>query len=74
MLTAPPISKDLIDYLEKVYSPALFRVRTDADPHQVAATIHQESGRHSVIDHLRAVFEQQQTQDPLNVHEDPEGS
>lgn len=69
MLTAPPISKDLIEYLEKVYAPAHFRVRPDADPHLVAAMVHRENGGQDLIAHLRAVYEEQQNEDPLNVSE-----
>ena len=69
MLKAPPISKDLLDYLAKVYSPALIAARPDTQPHEIAAIAHREQGVQSVIAHLRAVYEAQQNEDPLNVSE-----
>lgn len=72
MLQAPPISKDLIEYLEKVYSPAHLRCPADVNPHTLAAMVHRENGSQLVIQHLRAVYEEQQNEDPLNVHEDAE--
>jgi hypothetical protein len=72
MLTAPPISKDLITYLEKVFPTAFIAAHTDANPHEIAAMVHREVGTQIVIRHLKAVHENQQTEDPLNVHEDPQ--
>lgn len=71
-MKAPPISKDLIEYLEKVYAPAHFRCATATQPHEIAAMVHREQGVQSVVQHLRAVYEEQQNEDPLHVHEDPE--
>lgn len=69
MLTPPPISRDLIEYLEKVYAPAHVRVHLETQPHVIAAMAHREMGIQSVIQHLRAVYEEQQAEDPLNVHQ-----
>jgi hypothetical protein len=69
-MKAPPISKDLIEYLEKVYSPAHFQVAATASPHEIAALVHRENGVQHVVGHLRAIHEEQQNEDPLNVYED----
>lgn len=73
-MKAPPISKDLIEYLEKVYAPAHFRCKPSTPTHEIAAMVHIEQGVQSVMHHLRAVYEEQQNEDPLHVHEDPEAS
>ena len=69
MLKAPPISKDLISYLEKVFSPAHIRCQPDTNPHKLAAMVHRENGVQDVVAHLRAVHEEQQNEDPTNVSE-----
>lgn len=71
MNKAPTVSKDLLDYLEKVFSPAHMIVTAAHDPHEIAAMVHRENGIQHVIHHLRAVYEEQQNEDPLNVSEDP---
>lgn len=71
--SAPPISRALVEYLTKVYSPAVLRVTAEAPPHEIAAYVHREMGVQQVVSHIKAVYEQQQLEDPLaNVHEDPE--
>lgn len=69
MLKAPPISKDLVEYLEKVYSPAHLHCHVSAPTHEIAARVHRENGVQEVVRHLRAVYEEQQNEDPLNVSE-----
>lgn len=69
MLKAPPISADLISYIEKVFSPAFIRCPANANPHELAAMVHRENGVQGVINHLRAVHEEQQNEDPTNVSE-----
>jgi hypothetical protein len=69
MFQAPPISKDLIEYLEKVFPAPFLAARPDASPHFLAALVHAENGRQYVIAHLKRVYEEQQNEDPLNVHE-----
>lgn len=71
-MKAPPISKDLIQYLEKVYSPAHLLCPVGTPPHEIAALVHREQGIQTVIRHLRAVHEEQQNEDPLNVHQSTE--
>lgn len=70
MLKAPPISRDLIEYLEKVYAPAHLMVATSVHPHEIAAEVHRENGVQKVINHLRSVYEDQQNEDPTNVSQD----
>lgn len=70
MLKAPPISRDLIEYLEKVFSPAHVRCSPDTNPHTLAGMVHRENGVQHVVQHLRAVHEEQQNEDPLNVSQD----
>ena len=72
MLNAPPISADLITYLEKVFSPAFVAAHPETPPHQIAAMVHREAGLQSMIKHLKAVHENQMNEDPLNVHESPQ--
>jgi hypothetical protein len=69
MFKAPPISKDLIEYLEKVFPVLCPLAKVDADPHHIAAVVHHLNGGMEVIKHLRAIYEEQQNEDPLNVHE-----
>jgi hypothetical protein len=69
MNKAPPISKDLIEYLEKVYAPAHFRCKASAPPHEIAAMVHQEQGQQYVVQHLRALHEEQQNEDHPSVYE-----
>jgi hypothetical protein len=69
-MKAPPISKDLIAYLEKVYAPAHFRVQQATHPNEIAALVHREMGVQTVVAHIRAIHEEQQNEDPLNVYED----
>ena len=73
-MKAPPISKDLIEYLEKVYAPAHYRAQPDTPPHVIAAMVHREQGIQAVIAHLKAEHEEQQNEDPLNVHEGTEAA
>lgn len=68
-MKAPLISKDLIEYLEKVYAPAHFRCKASTTPHEIAAMVHQEQGRQHVVQHIRAKYEEQQNEDFTNVHE-----
>jgi hypothetical protein len=68
-MTAPPISKDLIEYLEKVFAPAHLMCAANTPPHEIAALVHREQGVQSIIRHIRATYEEQQNEDPLNVHE-----
>lgn len=68
-MKAPPISKDLLEYLEKVYAPAHIPCLTTTPPHEIAAMVHRVQGAKVVVQHLRAVYEEQQNEDPLNVHE-----
>lgn len=70
MLKNPRISKDLIEYLERVYRPAHIRVLSTANPHEIAAMVHRENGVQFVVQHLRSVYEEQQNEDPTNVSED----
>lgn len=70
-MKAPPLSKDLIEYLEKVYSPAHLRCHPSTPSHEIAAMVHREQGVQSVLQHLRSAYEEQQNEDPFNVHEDP---
>lgn len=72
LMKAPPISKDLIEYLEKVFPVALIAASPSAQPHEITATVHQEVGKQIVVRHLRAFYEEQQNEDPLHVYEDPE--
>ena len=71
---APPISKDLIEYLDRVFSPAFIAARSDAPPHEIAAMVHRENGKQIVIQHLKSVYDNQQLEDPLNVSQDTEGT
>ena len=73
-MTAPPISRDLIEYLEKVYAPAHFKVAATASPNEIAALVHRENGVQHVVSHLRALHEEQHNEDPLHVHEDPQAT
>lgn len=70
MLKPPLISKDLIEYIDKVFSPAFIQCSSDTNPHTLAALVHRENGVQRVISHLKAVYEEQQYEDPLNVSED----
>lgn len=70
-MKAPPISKDLLEYLEKVFSPAHIQCAAATEPHLIAAMVHREIGIQHVVKHLRAAYETQQLEDPLHVHEDP---
>lgn len=74
MFQAPPIPKDLIDYLEKVFPNTIPTARLDANPHEVAAAVHHMNGRAEVVAHLVAVYEEQQNEDPHSVHEDTEAT
>ena len=67
MNQAPPISRDLIEYLEKVFAPAHYMCPVETHPHVISAMVHKEMGIQHVIKHLRAVHEEQQNEDPLNV-------
>lgn len=69
MLKAPAVSRDLLDYLEKVFAPAFFQCPSDTNPHTIAALVHRENGVQGVISHLRAVYEEQQNEDPTDVHQ-----
>ena len=69
MQKAPPISKDLIDYLEKVYPASFIIARPDVSPHEIAAMVHRDNGSQMVVKHLKAVYEEQQNEDPIHVHE-----
>jgi hypothetical protein len=69
-MKAPPISKDLIEYLEKEFPTTFILARPDAQPHEIAAMVHKEIGIQRVVKHLKAVHEEQQNEDPLNVYED----
>lgn len=73
-MIAPPISRDLIEYLDRVYAPAHIQCAATAEPHHIAAMVHHEIGIQHVIAHLRALYEEQQNEDPLNVHQDPEAT
>ena len=68
----PPISRDLIEYLEKVFSPASLpdHIQSDTQPHAIAAMAHHARGVNAVVKHLKAVHKEQQNEDPLNVSED----
>lgn len=70
MLKDPPVSKDLIEYLKRVFPPAFIAARSDAPPHEIAAMVHRENGKQIVIQHLKSVYEEQQNEDPTNVSED----
>jgi len=74
MRDTPTISRDLVEYLERVYSPAQIAARPEALPHEIAALVHHEAGTQKVVRHLRALYDEQQFEDPLNVHEDPEAA
>lgn len=72
MLKVPTISKDLVDYIEKVFSPVLPYTAPDTSPHVISARVHWMEGSQHVVRHLRALYENQQIEDPLNVHQDTE--
>lgn len=69
MIKAPPITKDLLEYLEKVFAPASISrlIHVDTQPRVIAAMAHHARGVDTVVKHLRAVYEEQQNEDPLNV-------
>jgi len=69
MFKAPPIPKDLLDYLDQVYSPRPPKTTDETHPYHIAAQVHRARGAMDVISHLRALYEEQQNEDPLNVHE-----
>lgn len=73
-MKAPPISKDLIEYLEKVFPIAMIAASPAASPYEIAATVHRMNGQQMVVRHLKAAYEEQQNEDPLHVHEDPEAT
>ena len=71
-MKSPAISKDLLEYLEKVFAPAHVQCAAATEPHMIAAMVHREMGIQQVIKHLRAEYENQQLEDPLNVHQGTE--
>lgn len=72
MPKAPPISKDLIEYLDKTFPAQIPIASIDAHPHAISAIVHRMNGQQLVVTHLRAVYEEQQYEDPLNVHQSTE--
>lgn len=67
MIKAPPISRDLLEYLEKVFSPARIHCLPSTPTHEITAKVHRDNGVYEVVSHLRATYEEQQNEDPINV-------
>ena len=71
----PPLSKPLLDYLERTFPHHTSPFPATTSPHEIAAHAHRAAGRREVINHLYYVLEELEAQEGIpNVHEDPEAT
>jgi hypothetical protein len=65
----PPVTRQLIDHLRKVFPP-VGRQLVTIQPHVIAALHHRKAGEDVVIEHLEHILQQLEEQEGLpNVHQ-----
>jgi hypothetical protein len=65
----PPVTRQLTDYLRKVFRPSP-RQGVQVEPHVIAAFHHRTEGAEIVIEHLEHILQQLEEQEGLpNVHQ-----